>query len=85
MQFSIPAAVSRLLAAKKLYPLVIADFERYKALERACFKVEPFGDSYHHLNERQGGHYVDVGTSAKIASGLVSFIHLLMRSRRDNR
>jgi hypothetical protein len=74
MQFSSPAAVSRLLAAKKLYPLVVADFERYKALERAGFKV-----AYHHLNERQ---YVDVGTSAKIASGLVSFIHLLMRSRR---
>ncbi|KAJ4318836.1 hypothetical protein N0V84_006649 [Fusarium piperis] len=45
--------------------------ERYEALERAGFKVDPFGDIQHAINVRLGGHYIDVGTSAKIGQGLI--------------
>ncbi|OQU93665.1 hypothetical protein CLAIMM_00145 [Cladophialophora immunda] len=71
MQFSNPLAVARQMAQRTLHPLAAAEPERFDALERAGFKVERFGDMHHHLNERQGGHYVDVGASAKIASGLI--------------
>ena len=46
--------------------------ERFQALARAGFKVETFGDIVRAQYERLGGHYMDVGCSAKIAKGLVS-------------
>ena len=45
--------------------------ERFDALERAGFRVERYGDMYRDLYERFGGNYMDTGTSAKIARGLV--------------
>ncbi|OAP55015.1 hypothetical protein AYL99_10715 [Fonsecaea erecta] len=71
IQFSNPLSVARQIAQRTLHPLAAAEPERFDALERAGFKVERFGDMHHHLNERQGGHYVDVGASAKIAKGLI--------------
>ncbi|KIX97660.1 uncharacterized protein Z520_06438 [Fonsecaea multimorphosa CBS 102226] len=71
MQFSNPLSVARQIAQRTLHPLAAAEPERFDALERVGFKVERFGDMHHHLNERQGGHYVDVGASAKIANGLI--------------
>ena len=59
------------MSARMLHALAAADSERFDALERAGFRVERYGDFFHHLNERQGGHYVDVGASAKIAKGLI--------------
>ena len=46
--------------------------ERWNALEEAGFKVDPYGDIQEAINIRLGGHYIDVGTSAKISRGLVS-------------
>ncbi|KAH6970729.1 hypothetical protein BKA56DRAFT_622399 [Ilyonectria sp. MPI-CAGE-AT-0026] len=37
---------------------------------RAGFKIDPFGDIQDAINIRLGGHYIDVGTSAKIGKGL---------------
>lgn len=45
---------------------------RYDSLEQAGFKVGRNGDLWDILCGKQGGHYVDVGTSQKIADGLVS-------------
>jgi hypothetical protein len=45
--------------------------ERFDALERAGFRVERYGDLWKCLSHRLGGHYMDVGCSAKIAAGLV--------------
>lgn len=45
--------------------------ERFEALERAGFLTEPFGDIFYSLYQRAGGHYMDVGTSKKIADGKV--------------
>lgn len=54
-----------------IHSLVRANAERFDALERQGFKLVRFGDFFHHQTERQGGHYVDIGTSAKIADGRV--------------
>jgi len=48
--------------------------ERFDALEKAGFKTERYGNLTDCLYRRMGGHYMDVGASAKIAKGLVSFI-----------
>ena len=50
--------------------------ERFDALEEAGFRTERYGSMTHHLFNRLGGHYLDVGASAKIARGLVSFFEL---------
>ncbi|KAK4947994.1 hypothetical protein LTR10_013047 [Elasticomyces elasticus] len=45
--------------------------ERYAALEKAGFRIEPNVDVWPILCGKQGGHYVDVGTSKKIGDGLI--------------
>lgn len=50
------------------------DPDRYSGLEKAGFKAGLHGDLWTILCGRQGGHYVDVGTSEKIADGLASFL-----------
>ena len=56
---------------KTFHAMAAAQPERWEALERVGFKVEPYGDLQEILNVRLGGHYLDIGTSAKIAKGLV--------------
>jgi hypothetical protein len=48
-----------------------AEKPRFDALEAAGFKLDRYGSIIHHLYNRMGGHYMDVGTSAKISRGLV--------------
>jgi hypothetical protein len=55
-----------------------ADSERFDTLEEAGFNVERYGDLMHVLFERLGGHYMDVGTSAKISQGLVRLFTLTL-------
>lgn len=45
---------------------------RYDALEKAGFRIDRNVDIWKILCGKQGGHYVDVGTSKKIGDGLVS-------------
>jgi hypothetical protein len=45
--------------------------ERFDSLERAGFLLQRKGDMIYQIFERFGGHYMDVGTSAKISSGQV--------------
>lgn len=59
------------MTMKSFHALAREDDEYYDALERAGFKVERYGDLFQCLYERFGGHYMDVGASAKIAQGLV--------------
>lgn len=51
--------------------LAAAEPERFDALERAGFRVDRYGEVIYQLHEKFGGHYMDVGTSKKIADGLV--------------
>ncbi|XHG08925.1 hypothetical protein AWENTII_012013 [Aspergillus wentii] len=69
--YSNPLVVSRLLAKANNDKQAAAEPDRFDSLERAGFKVDRYGDMISILHERFGGHYVDIGTSAKIAGGLV--------------
>lgn len=72
LQMTGPSAAGRLIAKTTLDEMARGEPERFDALERAGFLVERYGDIFWHLFERAGGHYMDVGTSRKIADGKVS-------------
>ncbi|KAF5636969.1 dimethylaniline monooxygenase (n-oxide forming) [Fusarium tjaetaba] len=69
--FTQPVSIARLLSSKTFHAMARSQPERYDALERAGFRVDPFGDIQDAINIRLGGHYIDVGTSAKIGKGLI--------------
>lgn len=69
--FSNPVSISRLLSAKSFHAMARAEPERWEALENAGFRVDPYGDIQEAINIKLGGHYIDVGTSAKISKGYV--------------
>ncbi|OAL31909.1 hypothetical protein AYO22_00779 [Fonsecaea multimorphosa] len=64
-------AVSRLMTSHLFTAKAKAQPERWAALTRAGFNVDPYGDIAEAVNIRLGGHYIDVGTSAKISKGLI--------------
>ncbi|KAF4420527.1 dimethylaniline monooxygenase (N-oxide forming) [Fusarium acutatum] len=69
--FTPPVSIARMLSSKTFHAMARSQPERYEALERAGFRVDPFGDIQDAINIRLGGHYIDVGTSAKIGKGLI--------------
>ncbi|KAI1066772.1 hypothetical protein LB506_012195 [Fusarium annulatum] len=69
--FTQPVSIARLLSSKTFHAMARSQPERYEALERVGFRVDPFGDIQDAINIRLGGHYIDVGTSAKIGKGLI--------------
>lgn len=69
--FSGPAVMTRVMAAKVLHARIRANPDRFDALEKAGFLLDRYADMGYVIFVRQGGHYMDVGTSGKIASGLV--------------
>jgi hypothetical protein len=69
-------SISRLLTARAFHTMAMAEPERFQALKDVSFKVNVYGDMQYHLNERFGGHYVDIGTSGKIAKGLVRVVYM---------
>ena len=72
LSFIGPHGVQRLTSMTVIHSFTRRDSERFEALEKAGFRVDIFGDPYWHIVERLGGHYMDVGASAKICQGLVS-------------
>lgn len=72
---ALPIVVTRLSALCGSRPYIAADPERFDSLERAGFRVDRYGDLWKLLTERLGGHYMDVGASAKISAGLVRSSH----------
>ncbi|KPM39840.1 hypothetical protein AK830_g6729 [Neonectria ditissima] len=69
--FSSPAVLGRLMGSRSLHAKARNEPERFDALEKAGFLLDREGDLSYYLLERFGGHYMDVGTSAKIANGLI--------------
>lgn len=53
-------------------PLIQRDAARFDALEAAGFRLDRETDIQVAVNEKLGGHYMDVGCSDKIVRGLVS-------------
>lgn len=72
MFFTGPAVMTRLMSAKGLHSKIRQHPDRFDALEKAGFLLDRYADMGYVIFVRQGGHYMDVGTSAKIASGQVS-------------
>lgn len=68
---AIPLAITRQASILSHNTQVDKSPARFDALERAGFKVERYGDLWKCLSHRLGGHYMDVGASAKISAGLV--------------
>ena len=66
-----PSPITRLLILQLLTHLASQDGEYFDALDRAGFKNVRVCDLSHILFERFGGHYLDVGASAKVAQGLI--------------
>lgn len=64
-------AIVDLLSQLTLHSMSDAERSRFDALESAGFKLDRYGSIMHHLYNRMGGHYIDVGTSAKISKGLI--------------
>jgi hypothetical protein len=69
--FTGPQVVGRLMGNQMLHGKARKEPERFDALEKAGFKLDREGELSWYLFERFGGHYMDVGTSAKISNGLV--------------
>ena len=66
-----PFAVSELTTLAGLHFQAEKEPERFEALQRVGFKADPFGNLTYQMYQKFGGHYMDVGACAKIASGLV--------------
>ncbi|KAH9213912.1 putative flavin-containing monooxygenase [Leptodontidium sp. 2 PMI_412] len=71
LYFSLPNGVASLLSMRMHDDMARAEPDRFDALEKAGFKVKRGGDVFHHLIERAGGHYVDVGCSKLISDGKI--------------
>jgi hypothetical protein len=67
--FTYPNKIQRDVINNHVWAGIKASPERFDALEKAGFKLDRFGDTYNHLYVRLGGHYVDIGASARIAKG----------------
>jgi hypothetical protein len=67
-----PLAVTRFTTQFGMCAQAAGQPERFAALDRAGFKLDRGLDLWKCLTKRNGGHYMDVGGSAKIASGSVS-------------
>lgn len=71
--FSMPVAVEAFLAKALLSSLARDDQDRYTALKRAGFPVldsaHPDTLLTHHLLERAGGHYIDIGGTRALEDG----------------
>lgn len=67
--FTYPNKILREMINRNVWAGIDASPERFDALEKAGFKLDRYGDIYDNLYVRFGGHYVDIGASARIAKG----------------
>lgn len=71
---STPYAVLRLMSNAAFHSMASQDPARFDALEAVGFRVERYGDIWYQIGERAGGHYMDVGCSKLISTGLVGLV-----------
>ncbi|KAK4897097.1 hypothetical protein LTR27_004990 [Elasticomyces elasticus] len=67
--FTYPNKIMREIINRAVWTGIKYNPDRFDALEAAGFKVDRYGDIYNNLYVRFGGHYVDIGASARIAKG----------------
>ncbi|KAH8704913.1 putative flavin-containing monooxygenase [Talaromyces proteolyticus] len=66
-----PLSVMRELGLEDTRASYAANPDRYANLEKAGFHLDRDDDILYHITEMFGGHYIDTGTSKKIADGLI--------------
>ncbi|KAH7397964.1 dimethylaniline monooxygenase (N-oxide forming) [Cadophora sp. MPI-SDFR-AT-0126] len=71
LYFSLPNGIGSVVSQLMNHESARAEPERFEALEKVGFDVERWGDVFHHLVERGGGHYIDVGCSKLISDGKI--------------
>ncbi|KAE9363311.1 FAD/NAD(P)-binding domain-containing protein [Stipitochalara longipes BDJ] len=71
LTWSIPPPIMALLYKGMATHRSSLEPERFNALEKVGFRLERDGSLAEHIFKRFGGHYVDVGASAKISKGLI--------------
>ncbi|PGH12145.1 hypothetical protein AJ79_04439 [Helicocarpus griseus UAMH5409] len=71
IEYTTPLSIASQIATMHLNAMVRQNPERFDALERVGFKVQRYGNPIFTIYENGGKHYIDVGTSAKIAKGLI--------------
>ncbi|KAH8797266.1 hypothetical protein F5884DRAFT_254874 [Xylogone sp. PMI_703] len=71
LSFGLPLAVTRLLAIQLAHAEIDKDPESYNSLERVGFKLDRYTDPSVFINERLGGHHLDVGAAERIRSGQI--------------
>jgi len=69
VSYTYPNKITREMTNFHVHKAIDANPARFDALEAAGFMLERKGDIYDNLYSRFGGHYVDIGTSARIARG----------------
>lgn len=66
---TMPNKIKRDMANRVIWGLIDAHPEQFDALEKAGFRLDRYGDALDHVTNRYGGHYVDIGSCARIVSG----------------
>ena len=69
--FSPPNSITHIQAVAGTRAISPTHSEQFDALDRVGFKTDRYPDMYQIILKRQGGHYLDVGVSQKIADGLI--------------
>ena len=70
--FTYPNKIMREIVNQAVHAGIGANPKRFDDLENAGFLLDRFGDIYTNLYVRFGGHYVDIGCSARIAKGEIT-------------
>lgn len=68
-EYTYPNKILRTIVNQAVHTGIENNPKRFDDLEAAGFKLDRFGDIYNNLYVRFGGHYVDIGASARIAKG----------------
>ncbi|KAK5706279.1 hypothetical protein LTR97_001266 [Elasticomyces elasticus] len=82
--FTYPNKIMREIINRAVWTGIKYNPDRFDALEAAGFKVDRYGDIYNNLYVRFGGHYVDIGASARIAKGEIKVNTKSVRSLNES-
>ncbi|KLJ06420.1 hypothetical protein EMPG_10181 [Blastomyces silverae] len=71
IEYTTPLSIVNKMVTARFHAMMSQNTERLDALERVGFRVKRCGNPISTLYEEGGRHYIDVGTSAKVAKGLI--------------
>ncbi|PGH04839.1 hypothetical protein GX51_03326 [Blastomyces parvus] len=71
IEYTTPLSIVNKMVTARFHAMMSQNTEQLDALERVGFMVKRCGNPISTLYEEGGRHYIDVGTSAKVAQGLI--------------